>query len=103
MRAALRSVCGEDFVKRRAYNFLIMDHINIEHSSISEVCDGVKKLGYAAFEHVRLYGEEFQLVSDPFPDADGIAVRAKTVKDSSPRIVQIPATVIQTVRSRKAA
>jgi hypothetical protein len=76
---------------------------SIAEPSISEVCAGVKKLGYAAFERVRLYGEEFELLSDPFPEADGIAVRAKTKKDSSHRVVQLPTTVLQTFRPRKAA
>ena len=80
-----------------------MTNRNIEDSSISEICAGVKKLGFAAFEHIRLYGEEFELVSDPFPDSEGIAVRVKTKKDSRHRVVQLPTTVLQTVRSRKAA
>lgn len=62
-----------------------------------EICAGVKKLGFAATERVRLYGEEFELVSDPFPQAEGIAVEAKTAKDSRLRIVQIPATVLRTI------
>ena len=76
---------------------------NIAEPSISEVCAGVKKLGYAAFESIRLYGEEFELLSDPFPEADGIAVRAKTKKDSRHRVVQLPTTVLQTFRPHKAA
>jgi hypothetical protein len=76
---------------------------DIESPSSSEICDGVKKLGYAASHRIRLYGEELELVSDPFPEADGVAVRVKSQKDSSLRTVQLPATVLQSVRSRKAA
>jgi hypothetical protein len=68
--------------------------------SVSEVCAQVKHLGYAAAGRVRLYGEDFEVVSDPFPEADGIAVRVTTKKDSKIRIRQLPATVLQSVRRR---
>jgi hypothetical protein len=79
------------------------DRNHIDHLSMSEMCAGVKKLGYAAFERVRLYGEEFELLSDPFPDADGIAIRVKSKKDSRLRVVQLPATILQTFRHRRKA
>jgi hypothetical protein len=82
---------------------MVLDRNITVEDSIAEVCAGVKKLGYAAFERVRLYGEEFELVSDPFPEADGIAVRVKTKKDEHHRILQLPATVLQTFRPKKAA
>lgn len=73
---------------------------NIEFPSVSEICAKVKHLGYGASASVRLYGEEFEVVSDPFPEAGGIAVHARTKKDSRVRLLQIPATVLQSVRSR---
>ena len=51
--------------------------------SVSEICANVKHLGYATSKHVRLYGEDFEVVSDPFPEADGIAFRVITTKDAS--------------------
>jgi hypothetical protein len=44
-----------------------------EFPSVSEICARVKDLGYATSERNRLYGEEFEVVSDPFPEANGIA------------------------------
>jgi hypothetical protein len=73
---------------------------NIESASVSEICAHVKHLGYSVSRRVRLYGEEFEVVSDPFPDADGIAVRVTTKKDSKIRVLQIPATVLQSVKRR---
>lgn len=67
---------------------------------MSEICASVKDLGYATHRRIRLYGEEFEVISDPFPDAEGIAVHVKTEKDSA-RIVRLPATVLQSVRGRK--
>jgi hypothetical protein len=66
--------------------------------SIAEICEGVKRLGYGASQNVRLYGEEFELISDPFPEAGGIAVNARTKKSEGTRVVQLPATVLQSVR-----
>ncbi len=73
---------------------------NVPSPSLSEVCASVKRLGYGASANVRLYGEEFELLSDPFPQADGIAVHAMAKKDSRLCVVQIPATVLQSVRGR---
>ena len=71
---------------------------HLETSNNAEVCAGVKRLGYGAKQTVRLYGEEFEVISDPFPEAGGIAVTARTKKNDSIRVVQLPATVLQSVK-----
>jgi hypothetical protein len=78
---------------------------NLESPSVSDMCAHIKHLGYAAPGSIRLYGEEFEVLSDPFPENDGIAVRVKTKHNSTVRVLQLPATVIQSVkgRARKAA
>jgi len=58
----------------------------------------VKRLGYGAKQNIRLYGEEFEVISDPFPEAGGIAVSVKTKKSNRIRVIQLPATVLQSVR-----
>ena len=68
--------------------------------SVSEICAHVKHLGYAMSRHIRLYGEEFEVVSDPFPEAGGIAVNVTTKKDSSIRVLRIPTTVFQSAKGR---
>jgi hypothetical protein len=55
-----------------------------------------------ATARVRLYGEEFEVLSDPFPEAGGIAVQVKTKKDSNMRVLRLPSTVLHSVRGRKA-
>lgn len=84
------------------YNSDIMTS-NFESLSISEICADVKELGYSVSKHVRLYGEEFEVVSDPFPEADGIAVEVTTKKDSKIRVLQLPATVVHSVKGRRRA
>ena|ERR1022692_4126317 len=64
-------------------------------SSVSKICAHVKHLGFAACGRIRLYGEEFQVVSDPFPEADGVAVLVTTKKDPSIRLLRLPVTVLQ--------
>ena len=67
------------------------------------ICASVKRLGYGAGQRVRLYGEELEVISDPFPEAGGFAVSVKTRKDESRRVIQIPATVLRSVRGRNPA
>ena len=74
-------------------------HTN-ESPSIAEVCAGVKRLGYCARQRIRPYGEEFDVISDPFPEADGVAVHVKTEKDTRIRVLLLPATVLQSVTGR---
>jgi hypothetical protein len=72
----------------------------IESPSMLEICARVRHLGYAASGRIRLYGEEFEVVSDPFPEADGIAVQVTTKKDRKIRVLQLPATILQSIRGR---
>ena len=76
---------------------------NLESASVVDICARVKHLGYAVAGKIRLYGEELEVVSDPFPEADGIAVQVKSKKNPTVRKVRIPATVLQSVKGRKPA
>jgi hypothetical protein len=69
--------------------------------SVSDICAHLKHLGYAISRRIRLYGEEFEVVSDPFPEAGGIAVHVTTKKDSTIRVLQIPATVLQSAKGQR--
>jgi hypothetical protein len=71
--------------------------------SIAEICASVKRLGYGVSQSIRLYGEDFEVISDPFPEAGGIAVSVKTKRGQAIRVVQLPATVLQSVQRRSAA
>ena len=73
-----------------------------EYISTVETCARVKNLGYGVSQVVRLYGEEFEVMSDPFPEAGGIAISVRTKKDSGLRLLQIPATILQSVKGHLA-
>jgi hypothetical protein len=66
--------------------------------SVEDACARIKHLGYVASRRVRIYGEEFELLSDPFPEADRIAIRAKAKGDSNVRILRLPVTIVQSGR-----
>jgi hypothetical protein len=71
--------------------------------SVAEICASVKRLGYGVSQNIRLYGEKFEVISDPFPEAGGIAVSVKTKNGQGIRVIQLPATVLQSVNGRNAA
>jgi len=74
---------------------------DIDAPSVIDICDRVKHLGYTVSGRVRLYGEELEVVSEPFPEADGIAVHAKSTRNPTVRKVRLPATVLQSIKGRK--
>ena len=70
--------------------------------SAEDACARIKHLGYVEFRHVRIYGEDFELLSDPFPDHDRIAIYARAKGDSGVRILRLPVTLVQSGRGRTA-
>jgi hypothetical protein len=73
---------------------------SIESHPVLEICANVKRMGYTASSRVRLYGEDFEVLSDPFPEAGGVAVHVKAKKDSRICVLRLPATVLQSVRGK---
>jgi len=72
-----------------------------DRSLENDTCRKLISLGYARSKRVRLYGQEVQLVSDPFPhDEGGIAVEVITKKESVSRTMKLPLTVLH-VAGRK--
>jgi len=62
------------------------------------ICERLKKFGYASSRHIRLYGEEFDLVSNPFPDGNSFAVEAVARSSGEVRRMLIPLSLVQTLR-----
>lgn len=64
-----------------------------------KVCSVLKSLGYSTAKKIKLYGQEVEATSDPFPDAGGFAINVKSKKPPQrERKVQIPLSVIQVAR-----
>lgn len=62
------------------------------------ICARLRELGYASKRHVRLYGEEFHLISDPIPEGDGFAVEGIARRSGKSRLVRIPLSIVHTLR-----
>jgi hypothetical protein len=63
-------------------------------------CARIKELGYSISRHIHMYGEEFEIVSDPFPDGGGVAVQAITAKDPARRTLRLPVALLVGLRDR---
>jgi hypothetical protein len=61
------------------------------------ICEKLRELGYAREKHIRLYGEEFHLVSNPMPDGDGFAVEGITRKSGNIRRMRLPLSLVYTL------
>ena len=73
----------------------------VDRSLEIDTCRKLMSLGYTRSNRVRLYGQEVQLVSDPFPhDEGGIAVEVVTKKEPVSRTIKLPLTVLH-VASKK--
>jgi hypothetical protein len=75
----------------------------VEHSTNRETCRRLISLGYARSNRVRLYGQEVELVSDPFPQEDGIAVEVVGRNESAKRTLKLPLSVLQMAVQKRIA
>ena len=60
----------------------------------AEVCAQIKRSGYAQSQVDRIYGEEFEILSDPFPKDAGVAVQVRSRRTSQVRSLQLPAMLV---------
>jgi hypothetical protein len=73
----------------------------VERSLDIDTCRKLMSLGYTRSNRVRLYGQEVQLVSDPFPHHEGgIAIEVITKKEPVSRTMKLPLTVLHVARKR---
>jgi len=77
--------------------------MNTSQQSIeaNEVCAQLQKMGYAESKRIRIYGQEFEVVSNPFPHGDGIAIRAFSKREAQARTLPLPLPVVQMVTRQK--
>jgi hypothetical protein len=60
----------------------------------TEVCARIRQFGYAVSQRIRIYGEDFEVLSDPFPGDGGIAIHVRSKATLLARVLQLPATVV---------
>ena len=67
------------------------------------LCETIRRLGYAQNTQVRMYGEVFNLVSDPFSVGEHLVfVDALERKSGRVRRVRIPSAIVERARTRVA-
>jgi hypothetical protein len=71
--------------------------MTIHISKTTELCERLKVLGYAQRNRIRIYGEEFDLASNPIAEEDGFSIEAISRKSGQARRLRIPLSVLQMV------
>ena len=62
--------------------------------SPSENCARIRDLGFKASAHIKMYGEHFELVSDPFVDGDYTTVNAISRDGCGTRTLRLPVSIL---------
>jgi hypothetical protein len=62
--------------------------------SPSENCERIRDLGFKTSTHIKMYGERFALVSDPFVEGDYTTVHAISGDDVGIRTLRLPVSIL---------
>jgi len=62
--------------------------------SPSENCARIRDLGFKVSTHIKMYGEHFELVSDPFVDGDYTTVNAISRDGRGTRRLRLPVSIL---------
>ena len=69
-------------------------------ASNAALCTKLKQLGFSQESKMRLYGEEFEFLSDPFVIADGgVFVDAREKRSHQTRRIRIPLPIVNMANS----
>ena len=73
--------------------------MTVEISQTSEACNRIKGMGYEPGKKIHIYGEKFEVLSDPFAEDIGIGIRVK----QDTRVLQLPSALLQPPKRKWAA
>jgi hypothetical protein len=62
--------------------------------SADDNCARVTDLGFTMHKHIKMYGEQFELISDPFVDGDYTTVHAISRNDPRVRELRLPVSIL---------
>jgi len=62
--------------------------------SPAEICAKIRDLGFTTSKHIKMYGERFELVSDPFEESGCTAVHALGGNDPTIRTLRLPIAIL---------
>jgi len=57
-------------------------------------CARIRDLGYTSTKHIKMYGERFELISDPIEDGDYTVVQAISGSDPTIRTLRLPISIL---------
>jgi hypothetical protein len=60
----------------------------------AENCARTRDLGFTTSKHIRMYGEHFELLSDPFEDGGCTAVHVAGAEDTGLRTLRLPVAIL---------
>ncbi len=69
-----------------------MNHA-IKKSAVED-CARIKGLGYGSSHHIRMYGQQFEIVSDPVPDGNGVSVQVTSSAEPTKRTLRLPTSIL---------
>ena len=73
--------------------FPLVDKVKRDRSR-SECCAKIKGLGFTVSRQIRMYGEQFEIVSEPFSEGDGVSVHATSGNDPKVRTLRLPTAIL---------
>src|SRR5258708_7042839 len=91
---------------RRTFRPTVYDHKSTREDPVNKervICEKLRKLGFAQERNIRLYGEEFHLISNPIPDGDGFAVDGIARVSGDQRRIRVPLSIVVTIRQELTA
>ena len=68
--------------------------LNTHRPSSAENCVRIRELGFTTSKHIKMYGERFELVSEPFQEGAGTAIHARGGNDPTIRTVHLPVSIL---------
>jgi len=66
----------------------------VSNPLVSSSCAQIKDLGYVTSKHIHMYGERFEIVSEPFSEGDCVVVRAVSESDPTIRTLYLPVAIL---------
>jgi len=77
--------------------FYQRETMTITANDSAELRERLMSLGYSYNQRIRMYGEEFDLASNPTPHEDGFAIEAISRKSGALRRLRIPLSVLHMI------
>ena len=59
----------------------------------AELIERLKRMGYAPSQKIRLYGHEYEVISDPFIEGSSVGILVR--KNDEIRTLRLPSTVVR--------